>query len=151
MLGDQDGFFLIVITVDDTIDICTKPELRKMVHNALKEKYTWQHMGICDWHLGMRVIQTKKAITIDQTAYLDTILERFSSYNLRTCDSPMTEVLAAPPEGSLPSALIRVLSDALSGFPKPDLTLPTLSLIVQDTCEPIRKFRTKLPSRYWAT
>jgi hypothetical protein len=74
---DEEGFYMLVVTVDDTIDVCTSSKLRTQIHDALKKKYNWKHIGVCDWHLGMRVTQGMDKITIDQTAYLKTILERY--------------------------------------------------------------------------
>jgi hypothetical protein len=96
---DDDGFFLLVVTVDDTIDVCTSPSLRKRIHESLKTKYKWKHIGVCDWHLGMRITQNMEKITIDQTAYLNTILDRFEKFPIHKTDSPMKDILEPPVDG----------------------------------------------------
>jgi hypothetical protein len=98
-MRDDDGFMLLVVTVDDTIDVCTSPKMRKKIHDALVEKFRWKNIGVCEWHLGMRVQQSMDDITIDQTAYLTTILERFDRFNIVGCDTPMRQVPPAPEDG----------------------------------------------------
>jgi hypothetical protein len=93
----RDGkFFLLVVTVDDTIDCATSIELRNEIHEALVKKYTWKRIGVCSWHLGMRIKQDMDRITIDQTAYLKTILERFEYLGIKNRDTPMSDVIKPP-------------------------------------------------------
>jgi hypothetical protein len=101
---DDVGFFIIVVTVDDTIDAATSPALREEIHKALLKKYKWKKIGLCDWHLGMRVRQTPNEITIDQADYLSTTLKRFGHLKLLLKDTPMKEssvLLPCEPEDEI--------------------------------------------------
>jgi hypothetical protein len=98
-MQDQTGILIMVITVDDTIDMSTSKTLRSYIHGKLTERFRWKNLGKCDWHLGMRIIQNSDRITIDQTAYLATILEQFNNQSLYNTNSPMSKILQPPLEG----------------------------------------------------
>ena len=77
------------IVVDDTIDATTSPSLREMIHRKLKERFSWKPLGLCSWFLGARVTQSFSSIAIDQTAYLVTIIEKFSLYEIKKANTSM--------------------------------------------------------------
>jgi hypothetical protein len=106
IIWDDEGFFMIVVTVDDTIDAATSPKLREYIHSELLKKYKWKKIGVCDWHLGMRVRQTPNEITIDQTDYLSTTLKRFSHLKILMKDTPMQDTVVL-----LPAEQNEIISD----------------------------------------
>jgi hypothetical protein len=95
VMWDNVGFYMVVVTVDDTIDIATSDALREKVHKALVEKFSWKNCGECDWHLGMRIRQTPHEITIDQTAFLESVFEKFRDImaDVKLHDTPLPEGL----------------------------------------------------------
>jgi hypothetical protein len=98
---DKRGYFIMPCVVDDTLDMSTSPELRKEIHDAMIKKFRWKDLGPTTWYLGMRVVQTYREITIDQTAYLQEMLLKFGQLQMKKHDTPMIpgEFLEAPREG----------------------------------------------------
>jgi hypothetical protein len=85
---DHTGFFIMPCVVDDTLDMSTSPSLRKKIHDAMIKKFRWKDLGPTTWYLGMRVTQTYKVITIDQTAYLKELLNKWEPTNVKSHDTP---------------------------------------------------------------
>jgi hypothetical protein len=101
---DESGFFIMPTNVDDTIDMSTSESLREQVHKALVDKFKWKDEGICHWYLGMRIRQNYEEISLDQTAFLANMLERFDlDGHIPGKDTPMKrlQVLEPPKQGDL--------------------------------------------------
>jgi hypothetical protein len=87
-MRDETGLIVMPVVVDDTLDISTSDTLRKFVHSKMIDKFKWKDLGECTWYLGCRVTQTHKEITIDQTAYLNEILEKFRNLRITNANVP---------------------------------------------------------------
>ena len=76
------------VVVDDTLDVSTSISLRKYVHEKMKDKFKWKDLGECSWYLGCRVTQDYDKITVDQTAYLTELIEKFEYLGITNANVP---------------------------------------------------------------
>jgi hypothetical protein len=91
---------LISLYVDDGA-CCTNDEiLYQEFLKALEDKYKLSDTGNLEWHLGIKVTQDTEAgtITMDQTAYIESVAKRFNMYDCKAKYTPL------PPKEHLSSA-----------------------------------------------
>ena len=94
---DDDGNFCLFLTVvDDTLDVCSSDALREEIHTKLYDCFKWKNDGKCSWFLGCTVKQNANEITVDQCAYLETVLKSFEKYDVKLSNVPAnTKLLSA--------------------------------------------------------
>ena len=94
---DDDGNFCLFLTVvDDTLDVCSSDALKEEIHTKLYDCFKWKNDGKCSWFLGCVVKQNANEITVDQCAYLETVLKSFEKYNVKLSNVPVnTKLLSA--------------------------------------------------------
>ena len=89
------SFMLLSTVVDDTLDLASAPELRATVHALLEAKFGWKSSGSCTWYLGCRINQNYSGVTIDQSDYLASVVEKYFGYGIRKTNTPMNRCLPA--------------------------------------------------------
>jgi hypothetical protein len=88
---EEGGIIVIVAHIDDLTIITSSMELMREVKEALKKALKISDMGEIHWILGFSVERNRdeRTLSLSQTAYIKSILEKFSFENLRPYAVPM--------------------------------------------------------------
>jgi hypothetical protein len=83
---------LLSLYVDDGMCATNDEAFYKEFITALEAQYQLSDHGDLDWHLGMKFTRNKKSgsITIDQKAYIESVLKRFDMADCNSKPTPMT-------------------------------------------------------------
>ena len=88
------SFFSLVFSVDPA-PLLTDA-LREEIHTKLYDRFKWKNDGKCSWFLGCAVKPNANEITVDQCAYLETVLKSFEKYDVKLSNVPAnTKLLSA--------------------------------------------------------
>lgn len=87
----NEQILIVAIYVDDILIFSNQEDLEKEIKISLKSKFKMKDMGEVASILGIRVIRDRnaKTISLDQTAYVNRILKRFSMQNCNAVSSPL--------------------------------------------------------------
>ena len=77
----ENSLMLISLTVDNFLDLTTNSELQKDIISQLEKKFDYVDNGEATWFLGMKIIQTKNEIRVDQSVSIKLILKEFPEVN----------------------------------------------------------------------
>ena len=82
---------MLAIYVDDCLITGTSPELIINYRHRLDSIFALTDLGGIHWLLGIKVMRDREArtISLSQTSYIDTILERFSLSDAKPCSTPI--------------------------------------------------------------
>ena len=84
------GLIVAVVYVDDTMFFSRNKKLVKKKKALFMAKWECRDLGDVKEFLQMRIVHTRSGITIDQSAYLDTVLERFQLNNAKSAPTPLS-------------------------------------------------------------
>lgn len=87
----RDGNKILVVSVfvDDFFILCNNECMKETFKNSLKKVFIVKDLGLLKDCLGMRVIQTVDNITLDQTKYIEKIVEKFGMKDAIPISTPM--------------------------------------------------------------
>ena len=87
--GNIDKNIYVILYVDDLV-IITK-DVKRMTNfkNYVKQKFSMSDLGEIKLFLGIRIIRTENKITLDQSAYIKTILNKFNMNGCHSVSTPM--------------------------------------------------------------
>ena len=92
---------LILYWVDDIVAVCQTPNRMSKIKNILKGRFKMKDLGPLNHFLGMHFEHKNSTITIDQTAYLNSILSKYNMMDCRPratpCEVPGSKVQSACP------------------------------------------------------
>ena len=96
----HDGNLMIALYVDDLLIAGKNPDVIKRFKKAIQERFKMKDLGELRWMLGMEVIRNrrKRTIEINQTAYMQSVLERFGMENCKAVSTPMVGALSRSTE-----------------------------------------------------
>lgn len=80
---------VILVYVDDMLLMATDMNTLENAKNTLKRKFKMKDMGIARWYLCMNIIDDQQGITINQTQYIQEILQRFKMEYGKETSTPM--------------------------------------------------------------
>ncbi|KAD5802473.1 hypothetical protein E3N88_13833 [Mikania micrantha] len=86
------------IYVDDTIFGSTNESLYKDFEALLKPKFEMSQMGELTFFLGLQVMKTPTGIFINQSKYVNDILERFNFTDCKALGTPMSKTTSLGPD-----------------------------------------------------
>ena len=67
----------MINNVDDALNFSNNSGLRNEFESSLKKRFNLSLLWQAKWYLGMRIIQEKEYVTIDQDQYTKNIVSRF--------------------------------------------------------------------------
>lgn len=85
---------LISVYVDDLV-IAGEPDEVKKTKQLLAQEFEMSDLGELHWLLGMKVIRTEAGIHVNQTQYINSMLDKFGMANCRPVSTPMEGKLTA--------------------------------------------------------
>jgi hypothetical protein len=89
---EKDGeVILLSLYVDDGACATNSQRLLQEFLKDLSQQYDLSDKGVMDWHLGMKFVQDIESgtVTIDQSAYIDSVLKRFGMADCNASSTPM--------------------------------------------------------------
>ena len=77
--------------VDDVIVVSNDPNVDELLTSLKKQNFDIQTFENLDWYLGLNIQHDREngILRISQSAYIDTLLEKFNMTKCNTCDTPM--------------------------------------------------------------
>ena len=77
--------------VDDVIVVSNDPNVDELLTSLKKQNFDIQTFENLDWYLGLNIQHDREngILKISQSAYIDTLLEKFNMTKCNTCDTPM--------------------------------------------------------------
>jgi hypothetical protein len=88
---DKHNFFALAIYVDDILIVSSNSKFLETFIEKISKRFKMINMGPAKWILGMHLKYNKSGITIDQSAYTKSVLERF---NMTDCNGVKTPIVA---------------------------------------------------------
>jgi hypothetical protein len=85
---DEDGTFSYVLVWVDDIVVAGAEEAVKEINSMLNENFKMDDRGALNWFLGMQIQRSHDKITVDQTRYIETVLEQFNMSDCRPVAIP---------------------------------------------------------------
>lgn len=86
----RDGQVLIVtVHVDDMLLISNNKSAIDGLKTNLNQKFKMKDLGPVTQYLGVRITRNEKGIMLDQTAYIEEVLQRFGMENSKSVQTPM--------------------------------------------------------------
>ena len=85
---DEDGTFSYVLVWVDDIVVAGAEEAVKEINSMLNENFKMDDRGALNWFLGMQIQRSHDKITVDQTRYIETVLEQFNVSDCRPVATP---------------------------------------------------------------
>jgi hypothetical protein len=70
----------VCLHVDDIITATADPQLRKQIYTILETAFLTKDLGELHQYVGVNVIRTSDTITLDQSAYIERVLQKFNSW-----------------------------------------------------------------------
>ncbi len=82
---------IIAVYVDDTVIASNDLQLLRIAKKKLKQKFKMDDRGEIHFLLGMRILRNRKdrILTIDQSAYLENIIQKYGMEDCRPIATPM--------------------------------------------------------------
>ena len=91
---EENGTFsYVLVWVDDIVVAVATEEAVNEIKSMLNENFKMDDRGDLNWFLGMQILRSHDKITVDQTKYIETVLQEF---NMSDC-----KVVATPGEVNL--------------------------------------------------
>src|SRR4051812_21688763 len=93
---NKEGYILLCLYVDDMLIIGSNDKIIKSTKDMLNSKFDMKDMGLADVILGIKITRTSDGISLNQSHYVDKILEKFNkgdTYEVRTPIDPNQHLL----------------------------------------------------------
>jgi hypothetical protein len=85
---DEDGTSSYVLVWVDDIVVAGAEEAVKEINSMLNENFKMDDRGALNWFLGMQIQRSHDKITVDQTRYIETVLQQFNMSDCRPVATP---------------------------------------------------------------
>ncbi|SCN96432.1 uncharacterized protein FFFS_02244 [Fusarium fujikuroi] len=82
------------VWVDDCIILAPSDEIATKLRMKLEDSFQMKDEGLCEWYLGMHVLQDENGVTIHQEKYINQMLRRFDLDNIKSKSTPLTAGLS---------------------------------------------------------
>jgi hypothetical protein len=79
---------MLCLYVDDILIIGSNDKMIKLTKDMLNSKFDMKDIGLADVILGIKISSTSEGITLNQTHYIDKILEKFNKDDLKVVSTP---------------------------------------------------------------
>ena len=73
----ENGYVILCLYVDDMLIVGSNERMIKSTKDMLKSRFDMKDMGLADVILGIKITRTSEGLVLDQTHYVDNILEKF--------------------------------------------------------------------------
>src|SRR5438270_1075425 len=93
---NKEGYILLCLYVDDILIIGSNDKMIKSTKDMLNSKFDMKDMGLADVILGIKITRTSDGISLNQSHYIDKILEKFNkgdTYEVKTPIDPNQHLL----------------------------------------------------------
>lgn len=87
-IQNKDDILFITVYVDDCLLFFNNEETAEDIKDKLKKKFYMKDLGIAKQCIGYRITQGTNAISIDQSLYIEKILNRFGMSDCKTISTP---------------------------------------------------------------
>lgn len=82
------------VWVDDCLILAPSDAIATKLRMKLEDSFKMKDEGLCEWYLGMHVLQDNGGITIHQEKYVNQMLRRFELDNIKSKSTPLTAGLS---------------------------------------------------------
>lgn len=98
--------FIIVTYVDDLIGATSNPDEEKQFLEAFLSKFSLSRHDVLNWYVGMKIVQTKDRIDVEQPQYVTDMLHKFRMIDANPSSTPASlQRLSKPDDNSFPGEL----------------------------------------------
>lgn len=91
--GDIRINIYVVLYVDDLVIVCAKNETMKKFKQYLMSKFEMKDLNEIKFFLGIKVTRCDDKITLDQSAYIKTVLNKFNMHDCNPVNTPLENKL----------------------------------------------------------
>ena len=88
-LRDKNDIVIVLVYVDDIICATNNVEQKSKLFENLNQKYGIKNLGRLHYYLGIRVVQSNGTTSIDQSTYIDKVLNKYGYKTCNTVATPM--------------------------------------------------------------
>ena len=86
---EEDGTFsYVLVWVDDIVVAGATEEAVNEIKSMLNENFKMDDRGALNWFLGMQILRSHDKITVDQTKYIETVLQQFNMSDCKAVATP---------------------------------------------------------------
>src|SRR3954464_12040478 len=86
---NKEGHILLCLYVDDMLIIGRNDKMIKSTKDMLNSKFDMKDMGLADVIQEIKITRTSGGISLNQSHYVDKILEKFSKCNTHEVRTPI--------------------------------------------------------------
>ncbi|KAI3728566.1 hypothetical protein L6452_17204 [Arctium lappa] len=83
------GYVILCLYVDDMLIIGSDDKMIKSTKDMLKSKFDMKDLGLADVILGIKITRTQNGMVLNQTHYVDKILEKFNEGDTSIARTPI--------------------------------------------------------------
>ncbi|CAB3978840.1 Hypothetical predicted protein [Paramuricea clavata] len=86
---EENGTFsYVLVWVDDIVVAGATEEAINVIKSMLNENFKMDDRGDLNWFLGMQILRSHDKITVDQTKYIETVLQEFNMSDCKAVATP---------------------------------------------------------------
>ena len=88
-----DGYVILCLYVDDMLIIGSNDKMVKSTKDILHSRFHMKDMGLADVILGIKILRTSSGLMLNQSHYVDKILEKFEKDDSSVSRTPFDTTL----------------------------------------------------------
>ena len=88
-----DGYIILCLYVDDMLIIGSNDKMVKSTKDILHSRFHMKDMGLADVILGIKILRTSSGLMLNQSHYVDKILEKFGKDDSSVSRTPFDTTL----------------------------------------------------------
>ena len=85
----ENGYVILCLYVDDMLIIGSNDKIVKSTKNMLNSRFDMKDMGLADVILGIKITRTSEGLILNQSHYVDKILEKFNKDDSGIARTPL--------------------------------------------------------------
>lgn len=85
----SDGYVILYLYVDNMLIVGSNDKMVRSTKNMLKARFDMKYMGLADVILSVKTTRTANGLTLNQTHYVDKILEKCNSGDTTVARTPI--------------------------------------------------------------
>ena len=85
----RDGYVILCLYVDDMLIVGSNSKMIQSTKDMLNSKFEMKDLGHADVILGVKILRTQNGLTLSQTHYVDTILNKYGQGDKETSKTPI--------------------------------------------------------------
>ena len=89
----ENGYVILCLYVDNILIVGSNDKMIKSTKNMLNSKFGMKDMGLADVILEIKITRTSEDIILNQSHYVDKILEKFNKDDFRIARKPLDNTL----------------------------------------------------------